>query len=183
MTYYNQALENEPDITAHVKQVAEQLKMSAAGLQYRVKSKDSYLTKIRRKYDPLGNEYEVKDILRYTYTGTPESLADKTIAAIDKHKQLGYNTVEIKNYWPDKLNPYNGINTTLRAPSGQAFELQYHTSESFKVKNGKMHELYEKQRLIKDMSSKEYMELDDEMFELSDSMAVPNDIEKVKNYG
>jgi|GEM_PF-356343 len=183
MTYYNQALENEPEITAHVKQVAEQLKMSAAGLQYRVKSKDSYLTKIRRKYDPLGNEYEVKDILRYTYTGTPESLADKTIAAIDKHKQLGYNTVEIKNYWPDKLNPYNGINTTLRAPSGQAFELQYHTSESFKVKNGKMHELYEKQRLIKDMSSKEYMELDDEMFELSDSMAVPNDIEKVKNYG
>lgn len=183
MTYYNQALENEPDITAHVKQVAEQLKMSAAGLQYRVKSKDSYLTKIRRKYDPLGNEYEVKDILRYTYTGTPESLADKTMAAIDKHKQLGYNTIEIKNYWPDKLNPYNGINTTLRAPSGQAFELQYHTPESFEVKNGKMHELYEKQRLIKDTSSKEYMELDDEMFELSDSMAVPNDIEKVKNYG
>ncbi|MFT4106224.1 MAG: hypothetical protein QM657_10730 [Lacrimispora sp.] len=183
MSYYNKAVKNEPEITAHIKQIAAQLGVEATGLQYRVKSKDSYLIKIRRKYDPSGNQYEVKDILRYTYTDAPEYLVNKTLDALDKHKQLGYNTIEVKNYWLDKLSPYNGINTVLRAPNGQAFEIQYHTTESFNVKNGKMHELYEKQRLIKDTSSKGYIDLDDEMFELSDSMVVPNGIERVKDYG
>ncbi|MEG1331806.1 MAG: head morphogenesis protein, partial [Eubacterium sp.] len=76
---------------------------------------------------------------------------------------------------------YNGINTVLRNPDSQAFELQYHTPESFEVKNEEMHKLYEKQRLIHDVKSKEYIELDDKMFELSASMEVPNGIEGIKN--
>ena len=155
--------------------------MNMAGIEYRVKSKDSYLTKIRRKYDPAGNQYEVKDILRYTYTASVEELADKTLNAIDIHTKTGYNTVEVSNYWLDKYNPYNGINSTLRAPNGQAFEVQYHTPESFEIKNGEMNKLYEKQRLIKDESNKEYMELNDKMFELSDFMEVPPGIERVKD--
>jgi hypothetical protein len=180
MGYYNKALENEAEITEHIKKVANTTGMDIAGLEYRIKGKDSYLRKIRNRYDPSGNEYEVKDILRYTYTSNPLEMTDKTLKVIDTHKDLGYNTIEVKNYWVNALDPYNGINTTLQAPSGQKFELQYHTPESFELKNGKMHELYEKQRLISDSSSQEYMALTDQMFELSDTLTIPTRIEEVK---
>jgi SPP1 gp7 family putative phage head morphogenesis protein len=181
MSYYNKAVANEPEISAHVMKVAETVDMNMAGFKYRIKEKDSYLRKIRSKYNPNGNEYEVKDILRYTYTASPDALTDKTLKAIETHQSLDYNTIEIKNYWMNKSDPYNGINTTFKSPSGQKFELQYHTPEGFDLKNGKMHELYEKQRLISDTSSKEYMELTDQMFELSDSLEIPVRIEEVKN--
>jgi hypothetical protein len=94
---------------------------------------------------------------------------------------LGYNTIEVKNYWLNDMVPYNGINTTLKTLDGQKFEMQYHTLESFDLKNGEMHKLYEKQRLITDTSSEKYMKLNDKMFELSDALEIPKNIEAVKN--
>ncbi len=180
MCYYYKAVRYEPGITAQVKNAAKQTGMDLAGAEYRIKSRNSFLKKIRRKYKPFDNQYEVKDILRYTYTAPVEEFIEKVSRAIKLYSDSGYNTVEIKNYWLDSRNPYNGINTTLRSPEGQTFELQYHTLESFEVKSGRMHELYEKQRPIKDVSSSEYIELADQMFELSDSMEIPNGIENVK---
>lgn len=179
MGYYNKALINEPEITDHVKKVAELVNMDMVGIEYRIKSKDSYLRKIRSRYNPNGNEYEVKDILRYTYTTNPLDMTRRTLDAIDIHNYLGYNTIEIKNYWVNDLDPYNGINTTLQSPFRQKLELQYHTPESFELKNGKMHTLYEKQRLISDTSSKEYIDLTDQMFVLSDTLEVPFNISEV----
>jgi SPP1 gp7 family putative phage head morphogenesis protein len=180
MGYYNRAVSNEAAITEHVKNVAEIVGMDTAGLEYRIKGKDSYLRKIRSNYNPDGNEYEIKDILRYTYTSAPDEYTYKTLKAIDTHKDLGYNTIEIKNYWLNDLNPYQGINTVVVSQSGQKFELQYHTPESFKIKNEEMHKLYEKQRLISDTSSMEYIELTDKMFELSNSIKIPVHVEEVK---
>lgn len=181
MTYYDRAVAAEPDITEHVKKVAESAGMDTIGIENRIKSKSRYLEKIRRKYNPDKNEYEVKDILRYTYSSNPMELSQKTLKAIDTHGKMGYNTVEIKNSWLDSLDPYNGINTTIQSPSGQKFELQYHTPDSFKIKDNEMHKLYEKQQKLTDTSSKEYMDLTDQMFELSDSLEAPVNINEVKN--
>lgn len=181
MSYYNKALENEPEITHTVKEVAKSVGMDTLGLEYRVKSKDSYLRKIRSNFVPGDNEYEINDILRYTYGADAKNLTDKTLKSIDKYSSLGYNTIKVKNSWNDNLNPYKGINTTLKVPNGQKFELQYHTKESFGLKNGEMHKLYEKQRLIDDIYSNEYLELSDKMFELSDGLEIPTNIEVVKN--
>lgn len=179
---YRRALEWEPVITAQVKKTARQAGMDMAGVDCRIKSRISYLKKILRKYSLTGRLYEVKDILRYTYIASAQELSKKVIKVIEIYEYSGYNTVEIKNYWLDGQNPYNGINTKLRSPKGQAFELQYHTPESFEIKNGKMHDLYERQRLIKEVSSRDYIELGDQMFELSDSMEIPIGIEKVKDH-
>lgn len=178
MTYYDKAILNEPDITAQVKKVAESTGMETMGLEYRIKGKDSYLRKIRSNYSPTGNEYEVKDIVRYTYTAPPDELTEKALKAIDTHKDLGYNTIEVKNYWLNKHNPYNGINTTISTPDGQRFELQYHTLESYEVKD-KMHSDYEKWRLM-DKSLDEAQELRKTMFMQSTGMTVPKNIEKVR---
>lgn len=181
MAYYNKAVENEPETTEKVADISKQIGMDEVGLEYRIKGKDSYLRKIRSNYSPDGNEYEVKDILRYTYTSSSEDLAEKTLSSIDVYDEIGYNTIEIKNSWIDDTNPYNGINTVILSPKGQKFELQYHTEESFSLKNGKLHELYEKQRLIEDETSAEYIKLRDEMFSLSDGLIVPDNIGEVRN--
>ena len=180
MTYYDKAVLNEPDITNQVKQVAESTGMDTLGLEYRIKGKESYLRKIRTNYKPDGNEYEINDILRYTYGADVKNLSTKTLESIDKYSTLGYNTVKVKNSWLDKDNPYNGINTIIQAPNGQKFEMQYHTPESFSLKNGKLHELYEKQRVITDEESAEFLSLRNQMFELSDKLNVPDGIERVK---
>ncbi len=180
--YYNRTIKKEPEITKQVSKAAREAGMSMAGTECRIKSRKSYLKKIRRKNGPKASRYEVKDILRYTYTASGEELVEKISKVIELYTDSGYNTLEIKNYWLDRQNPYNGINTIMRSPDGLTFELQYHTPESFEIKNGKMHELYEKQRPMRDVSSKEYIELGDKMFELSDSMEIPKGIEKVKTH-
>lgn len=181
MGYYNKAIKNEHEITKQVEEIASDVDFNVTGFDYRIKSKESYLRKIRTNYSERGNKYEINDIIRYTYTSSPESMVIKTQTAIEKLEEKSYNTVKVKNYWLDDTNPYNGINTIVQTPKGQKFEIQYHTQESFDLKNGKMHELYEKQRLINDKRSIEYIELRNQMFDLSDSLKVPDDIERVKN--
>lgn len=179
MTYYNKAVMNEPDITKTVEEISKTCGMNVLGIDFKIKSKESYLRKIATNYSPDGNEYEINDILRYTYGASVESLADKTIQSIDMYKDMGYNTIKVKNSWLNKDNPYNGINTIIQSSNGQKFELQYHTQESFDLKNGELHKLYEKQRVIEDKDSDEYNELGDRMFELSDKLTVPDHIERV----
>lgn len=177
--YYEKALQAEPEITKQVKAVAEKTGMHPAGIENRIKGRESYLTKIKRKYNPEGTSYEVKDIIRYTYTAPADEMTEKTMKAIELFRQAGYNTVEVKNTWMDSSSPYKGVNTTLRTPDGQAFELQYHTPESFSLKNAELHTLYEKARLL-DKNSEERLKLEDEMFKLSDQLIPPKGIERLK---
>ena len=184
MSYYENAVNNEPLITSSVKSTAKSVKMNTYGLEYRLKTKDSYLRKIRAEYKPDGNTYEVKDIIRYTLgTENPDILVERINAAIDEFAEMGYNTTVLKNTWNSIENPYRGINTTVVAPNGQKFEVQYHTKESFDLKNGEMHELYEKARVIEDDESEEALVLRKEMFRLSKTLTTPKDIERVKSYG
>ena len=178
MSYYNRAIANEPAITATVKNVAKKVGADMAGIEYRIKSKESYLRKIRSNYNPNGNEYEVKDILRYTYIASSDKLTEVTLEAIESYRNMGYNTDAIKNYWLDKRNPYNGINTVVKATNGQKMELQYHTSESYSVKDA-MHGLYEKWRVL-DKSSLEAVELRKQMNQMSSCLEIPHNISKVK---
>lgn len=44
-----------------------------------------------------------------------------------------------------------------------------------------MHKLYEKQQAVTDVTSKEYIDLTDQMFALSGKLEVPVNISEVKN--
>ncbi|MBO5069462.1 MAG: minor capsid protein [Roseburia sp.] len=178
MSYYDKALRAELEISKTVKSIADMHEMDMAGFEYRLKGKDSFLRKIRSNYDPAGNVYEVKDIIRFTYTADPQYLAEKTLKCIDAYAEKGYNTIEVKNYWLNRRNPYNGINTVLKTPDGQKFELQYHTPESYSVKDS-MHADYEKWRVL-DPASEEAKAMRKKMFEQSQGMQVPEGIERVK---
>lgn len=60
------------------------------------------------------------------------------------------------------------------------FEMQYHTKQSFELKNGKLHELYEKARIL-NVSAEELKKLNEEMKNLSDQLETPVDIGKIRN--
>lgn len=111
-----------------------------------------------------------------------DNLVGSTKMTFDSLENKGYSIVKVKNTWTDVGNPYNGINVQLEAPNGQKFELQFHTQESFELKNSEaMHSLYEQARVL-EPNSDEYFEIEDKMFELSDSLEVPVNIESIENH-
>ena len=124
--------------------------------------------------------YNMYDVVRYTYQSKPESMVKDYEFARTELEAKGYKFVQVKNSWLDKANPYNGVNIKMSDKNGNKFELQFHTQESLVIKNGKMHELYEKQRRIKDVNSKEYADLKNEMKKISNGMEKPSDIERIK---
>ena len=65
--------------------------------------------------------------------------------AVDDFRSRGFENVTFKNTWDSA--GYKGMDSTWRDPvSGQVFEVQFHTPESFTAKMDG-HVLYEKERL------------------------------------
>jgi len=69
-------------------------------------------------------------------------------AILDDLVSQGY-TVDAKNYWVDG-NAYRGVNIAMRNPDDIPIELQLHTPRSLEVKEGRLHEIYELQRVETD---------------------------------
>ncbi|MCH0540238.1 hypothetical protein I3F58_11780 [Streptomyces sp. MUM 203J] len=85
----------------------------------------------------------INDLNRYTLTFEPGNYTQATQETYARLKDLGYEPMPgtEKNTWQDPV--YQGINTTWQhQESGQKFELQFHTPDSFQVKTDN-HELYE----------------------------------------
>lgn len=175
--YYNKAVAAEPEITKMVMDVAKSSDMGLAGLEYRIKTKESYLEKIAREYAP-GYNYEVKDTLRYTMMTTPNDYVQNIKNANNIFKNNHCVITKCRNYWLDNKNPYNGVNTLIQDSKGNKFEVQYHTKESFEIKQ-QTHELYEKQRVLEE-DSREYLSLKKQMYEINSKIKIPKDIQEVK---
>jgi hypothetical protein len=86
---------------------------------------------------------KVNDLNRYTLTFEPENYTQATQETYERLKALGHEPIpgSEKNTWQDPV--YKGINTSWQSQeSGQKFELQFHTPDSFQAKTDN-HELYE----------------------------------------
>jgi hypothetical protein len=107
------------------------------GLNYRLKSQDSLQRKLRDGEHPSN----INDALRYTMSFPPGKLAAGATHTIAEMEKMGYTKEVVKNtFEPDSV--YMGINCTF-SKGGQRFELQFHTPESFHVKDVQNHKLYE----------------------------------------
>ncbi len=183
---YNKIIQKEPAITADLKEISNITGAKLVGLDSRLKLKDSYLRKVGKK---SGNSLEVEDIvgaiestddvIRYTYQDNALSLVDSYKNITEDLRKKGYSVEEVKNSWLNKRNPYNGINCTFKTQEGQKFEIQFHTPESYSVKD-RMHKDYEAWRVL-DAASPEAVALRKKMMEQSYGMEVPAKIEEVKN--
>ena len=173
---YNEAEKQEPVITSDLKDIEKTTNAKLRGLEYRLKNPDRIYQKL--VFEPDKN---VRDALRYTFELSEKNYVLEYREIIDLLSKKGYTLSAVKNYWMNKNNPYNGLNTNVFTNGKYEFEIQYHTKQSLKVKE-EMHIIYEKQRLIADENSEEYIKLTDDMFSLADSVDAPPGIEGIKNY-
>ena len=90
---------------------------------------------------------KIFDDLRYTMTFPADKYTEGVKGAVADLKAQGYTFDQdrVKNTWESPV--YRGLNTTARTPDGKAFELQFHTPESFDLKENIQHPLYEEARL------------------------------------
>ncbi|MEM5817462.1 MAG: minor capsid protein [Desulfitobacterium hafniense] len=184
---YEKIVTKEPEITKDLKAVAESTGTELVGLEYRLKSKESYLRKVALdSKDSFDSKIisdtisSTNDVIRYTYQASHDKLVSRYALVNEELAKKGYTLVKLKNTWPIKADPYKGVNCTYKDPNGQKFEVQFHTPESFELKNGEMHGLYEKWRLIKNKADPEALKLAKRMSELSKSLKIPDGIEKLR---
>merc|ERR1712232_418709 len=103
---------------------------------------------------------DIKDCLRYTVTFSPETYRDAVIK-LEKLLLIGDKPIaehiKFKNFWCEeqgkttymginaqvKLNPVYLSEKEIRNPMNSYFELQIHTPQSFVMKDGPGHKLYE----------------------------------------
>ncbi|HEU1662513.1 TPA: minor capsid protein [Streptococcus pneumoniae] len=170
----------EPKITSNMQRIAGENKL--AGLEFRKKTVESLSRKIIA--DSLVENIslskavsKINDALRYTTIFDSDTFTEEYLKMKQKLIAEGYKIVKVKNTWPVD-GPYKGVNTVVEK-DGINFEMQYHTQESFDLKNGSLHELYEKYRDT-NTSDLERMKLFKEMLDLSNGLEIPKNIERVK---
>ncbi len=172
----------EPRITQSMQDIAGDVPGSRlVGLDYRLKSEDSFkrklATAIQENPDLSLSEHlaDMKDSVRYTMQ-VDQDYSHGVQHAVDTLLDQGYEPVKFKNFWGGE--GYQGINSMWRDPrTGQVFEVQFHTQESFDAKMV-THELYEQARLP-DTSPEERARLNAEQDETFDNVPRPPGAEDI----
>ena len=170
----------EPKITSDMQRIAGN--NTLAGLEFRKKTADSLTRKIitdsqTENISLAEAASKINDALRYTTILNVDTFAKDYLSMKQRLIKEGFEIVKVKNTWLTD-GPYKGVNTVIKK-YGISFEMQYHTQESFDLKNGPLHELYEKRRLPSTTKAEKY-KLDNKMLELSKTLKVPKNIERVK---
>ncbi|AKJ26706.1 hypothetical protein AAW51_0015 [Caldimonas brevitalea] len=159
----------EPRVTEDLSGLASKTGGKQEGLDYRLKTEES----LARKLEGTRPE-KIGDALRYTTVYPPDKLGDGAAQTLKELEAKGYTVEKVKNTFVEGA-PYKGINTTIRSPDGQPFELQFHTPQSFDVKQNLTHGLYEELRLLPPDSPRA-AELTQEIAKLSDAIKIPQGI-------
>lgn len=150
---------SEPEITNSLVAIANDVGGTPTGLDFRLKGN------VARTEEKLGEavarrakmgmpiddvnaiaKSDLKDLVRYTITAPDGRIADVTKNTIASLETQGYQRVGVNNYFTSPgTGGYKGVNTNFRTPSGQIFELQFHTPTTFDVKEGRggAHRIYE----------------------------------------
>jgi hypothetical protein len=142
-----EAQEAEPDITRDMRALEEK-GVYLTGLKHRIKAEDSLMQKILadavRDNVNLGQAADgISDVLRYTLVIKDKDYSRRVPQAMKKLTDSGYEVVKFHNAWGGKF--YQGINVQLLSPTGVKTELQFHTPQSYAIKQAS-HGVYEIRR-------------------------------------
>ncbi len=133
-----QATVSEKTITPTVQTMADRSGGKMVGLEHKLKEADS----LTRKIETGASPDEIKDALRYTMTFSPNRFTEGVKSVFRQLDAMGFDTVKVKNtFEPETV--YKGINCAFKHEGGQVFELQFHTPDSFFVKQDLNHDIYD----------------------------------------
>lgn len=173
----------EPTITADINNIATKAGGKLVGLENRLKSPSSIKRKIEAEvadgFSKSLSLNKIRDAIRYTTIFKEGDFVTRYKAMQYLLAIKGYKTIIVKNTWKND-SAYKGVNTFIQNEDGDVFEMQYHTQQSFDLKNGLLHELYEQFRNPKTpFHEKEKLLL--EMRKLSSKIKVPKGIELIED--
>ena len=173
----------EPTITADINNIAIKAGGKLVGLENRLKSPYSIKRKIEADvadgFSKSLSLNKIRDAIRYTTVFKENDFVTRYKAMQYLLAIEGYKTIVVKNTWKND-SAYKGVNTFIQNEDGDVFEMQYHTQQSFDVKNGLLHKLYEKFRDPKTpIHEKEKLLL--EMRKLSSKIKVPEGVELIED--
>ena len=180
---YEKIIENEPKVTKEIIEISEKTKTNLKGLEYRIKTKESLFRKIEKEYleekgmvDKTTILNNTKDVLRYTFILPEKSFLDDYKKINELVSSKDYKVIKVGNTWEDGA-VYKGINTAIEK-GDLKIEIQYHTLESFELKNGVLHPLYEEYRDVRTEEPRKE-ELKEKMIDLSSKIKNPEGVEKI----
>ena len=171
------AKENEPSVTAALRDLAQSIGAELVGLEHRRKKRPSMIRKIRLELaEHAVEDIVIRDALRYTMRieDEPEGSHVKGIVGVVAALEAkGHRIVKLKNYWP-KGDSYSGVNSVLESPSGLQWELQFHTADSLRIQKSTRAAYEELRRSTTTIERKR--ELFDSMSTTWDEAQVPVDV-------
>ncbi|MEU5883204.1 hypothetical protein [Spirillospora sp. NPDC047279] len=177
--FIQRARTSEPAITSRMTNIADDVGAQMVGLREALKTEVSLKRKIATKLkirtawtidDALAS---INDSVRYTMKLSDANYAGGVRQATHQLRAQGYELVpgSWKNTWGGA--GYQGINSTWRDPrTGQIFEVQFHTQQSFWAKTV-THGLYKRIRLP-GTSREEVSRLEREQDDIFDDVPVPD---------
>lgn len=179
---YRAAQEREKELTPFMHEMAELLGARLEGLEYRIKSNDSFVRKVHADIEieqkkPEQAAEKVRDLVRYTLVFERNNYTRNTEQALALFEAKGWHPVRIKNFWNNPKTPYRGINVIIETDEGFSFEVQFHTKESLNAKM-KMHPLYEQCRRM-ELCQKDRKFLEAQMDEIARSVSQPLNVENI----
>lgn len=180
--------ELEPNITDKMKMLAGENNVVLEGLDHRLKSTNSLTRKIRSDYrEALGNVSftdvadSIGDSVRYTVIANEKVYTQALDDMYRKLSDAGYKPYKFKNYWDPNMTGsayYHGVNSNWISSTGQKLELQFHTAESFSVKDKISHKIYEKKRVSTDPVFR--AQCDEELKTIWGTVPIPDGISTYK---
>ena len=151
------AHENEPKISETMIEIGKKVREARfEKWDAREKTANSLKRKVAGKIklakDPVPEKIvgSITDNVRYTMTFEFDSYVEGVHAAMTamRAEESGFELVDFNNYWKDPTRDYKGINSTWKhRETGQYFELQFHTKDSYQT-GDKEHEYYEAWRVL-----------------------------------
>lgn len=183
---YETARAMEPTITADLSEIVEESGGELTGLEFRLKTKESLERKVLSDMKLTGLSEEetlnyLYDVVRYTSLFNSDSLVQGYQRIVEKLREKGYNILRVKNTMGKESASYWGINTVVENPKGYRFELQFHTPQSFQVKQELNHSLYEEQR-SSNVSRQRFKELEEQMLSNNRMIKVPTNVSDIKSF-
>lgn len=139
------ARETEPEVSADLNDIVEELGGWREGEKTAVKSEASLTRKMAQIYDDvaasgqepdLGDiQEEIRDSFRYSVVFPAESYVDSALTLAEQMQAKGYEQVKSQPTFTATPGAAMGLNTAwYDGESGLQFEVQVHTPESFTAK-------------------------------------------------
>ncbi len=147
-TLLGRARQMEPQVTDMLQNIAARHGGQLAGTQHQLKSYSSLQEKLKQRVALKKQSLEeaaasVNDALRYSVVLEPQGFTAGLRAVLAALDDQGHARVKLTNQFTEYPPSFKAINLTLRSPEGALWEIQFHTPETFALKE-RFHDLYKR---------------------------------------